>query len=769
MSVNGSLSGITFGGLSSGLDTNGIIDKLVQLKKQPLTKLTQQQTDLQSKQQIYNTLGTGLTALANAANALNVANAFNPIAASSSDSSVATVTGSSTATAGSFSLIVSQLAQAEKIASSAQTDVTSALNLAGAFVVNGATVNVTATDSLTSIAQKINNLNVGVTASLINGGNGAAYLTIGSNSTGVSNDLQLSDTSGAVLNSLGLLSGAAGIRESITNGATSYGFNSSSQTVANLLGNSSFGASTVQINGVDVTINGSDSLQTIASNINSAGAGVTATVRTVTSGATTTYKLDIVGNSGTPTFSDSNNTLSSLGILQQPYGSELIKGQDAKYSLDGLNLTSASNTVTTAIPGATLTLLKGSAALPGTATISMVKDLNAIQSNVNAFVTAYNNVVDYIAQNSQLDTSTFNTGPLFGDSVADQVMSSLTSSLFSNVPGVTGQFSNLTGAGFTLDQSGHLVVDNSILSSALTSNPQGVQALFETVGNGSSSSISYVSDTTKTQASATAPYDVNITQVATKSSYTGEQAQTQASTVSEHLTFNGSLFSSSPYQLTLPSGSTAASTVAAINADSTLKNLVVASLDGGGNLFIQSNRYGSHGTFTVNSDLAAGPDNSGLGQNMVGATVVGVDVAGTINNEAATGSGQFLTGNSGNPTTDGLQIQYTGTATGAVGTISYSRGLAASIKNLLQTFTDPVNGLLTATNNSLQTQIDGLTTDMNNLAQQITDYQAQLQQQFSNMEAVIGQLQSQGSSLAAITNSTVTNTPPKATIPTTSG
>ncbi len=765
MSVNSSLSGVTFGGLSSGIDTNGIIDKLISIEKIPLTRMTQQQTDLQSKQQIYAQLGARLSAIGTAAGALDTRNSFNPITGSSSDSTVATVTSSSTANAGNYNLVVTQLAQAEKIASGPKQDTTSALNMTGTFVINGASVNVVGTDSLTTLAQKINSLNVGVTASLIDGGSGNAYLTLGSNATGISNKVQLADSSGSVLGDLGILSGAAAIRESITNGATSFGFGNSTGTLGTLIGNQSLGASTVQINGVNVTINGSDTLQTIANNINSAGAGVTASVRTVTNGSTTSYKLDIVGAAGTPTFSDSNNVLQSMGILQQGYGTELVAGQDAHFSLDTLNLTSASNTITTAIPGATITLLKGTNASPASTTISMTQDVSAIKSKINDFVTSYNNAVDFVAQNSQLDTSTFNSGPLFGDSIATQAMSSVTSQLFNSVPGVTGQFSNLTGVGFTLDQSGHLVVDDSILTNAITSNPNAVAKLFQTTGTGSDSSISYVSDTSKTVPSSLNPYQIDITQLAKQSSYTGQVAQTLASASVENLTFNGSLFAGNAYHLQLAAGSTAASTVNAINSDATLKNLLVASLDVNGNLAIQSKRYGLQSNFTVVSDLAAGNDNSGLGMTSAGTTVMGLDVAGKINGEAATGSGQFLTGNAGNATTDGLQIMYTGTATGIVGTMNFTKGIAAQMSDVLKTFTDPVGGLLTTTNASLQREIDTLTSDMNTLATQISQSQADLQQQFANMENVIGQLQAQGQSLAAMTGGTVTQTPTKATIP----
>jgi flagellar hook-associated protein 2 len=53
----------------------------------------------------------------------------------------------------------------------------------------------------------------------------------------------------------------------------------------------------------------------------------------------------------------------------------------------------------------------------------------------------------------------------------------------------------------------------------------------------------------------------------------------------------------------------------------------------------------------------------------------GVDVAGTINGVAATGSGQTLTGSSGNAA-EGLKVLVNGGALGSRGTVNYSQGYA---------------------------------------------------------------------------------------------
>ncbi len=748
MSTVGNSTGITFGGLSSGIDTEGIIAKLAQVEAQPVQRMQTQQAQLQVKKQALTQLSQYLSNFAQAAGALNTPTAFNLVSANSSTPATATLTGSSAATAGVYNLTVSYLAQAQKVSSAPKTDTTSALGLsAGTFVVNGKSVAVTATDSLSSLAQKVNALGAGVTASLIDGGSGSAYLTFAANSTGTANKIQLADLTGTTLSSLGVLTGATSAREAITNGATSFGFSASSTAMGTLFGASGNGPSDIQINGTTVSIDlATDSLQGVADKINAAATGATATVRSVTTNGTTSYKLDISGAS-TPTFTDGGNVLQSLGILQKATGSELVVAQDAQYTLDGVALKSSTNTVSSAIPGATLTLLTANATTPTTSVLSLSRDTNGIAAKVQSLADSYNGLQGYITSATAFDKSTFNTAALFGDSSTVQVQSTMTNMLFTNVPGLTGNYTNLASIGFSFDTDGKLQVDSTKLNTAINTAPNDVANLFKATGQGSTNDISYVSSTSKTKANGSA-YNVNITQLATKASFLAGSVQTAPSTAAETLTFGGSLLANTPYQLTLDVGSTAADAVSKINSDSKLKDLIVASIDGSGALKIDSKRYGTSGGFSIVSNKSTAIDNSGIGVGGVGNTVSGLDVSGTINGEAATGSGQFLTGNVGNALTEGLQIQYAGTTTGAIGNLRYSKGMGAQINDLSGTFTDATSGLLTTSQNALQAQSDSLQANIDNLNIRLTDYQNDLRTKFAAMETAIANAHTQSTQLS---------------------
>lgn len=750
-----SLSGISFSGLSSGIDTDSIISKLMQIEAVPIQRLQAQQQDIKTQQSVYAQLRSKLQAISSAAGSLNTPSAFNPVSANSSDTDVATITAGSDAIAGTYNLTVSKLAQAQKVSSAAQADTTTALNKVGQFTINGKAIQVEASDSLRTIAQKVNSAGVGVTASLIDGGSGSAYLTFSSNASGAAKKIQLADVSGdSVMGFLGMVGGAAGIRETITNGATSTTFAKNLDPIAGVLGLTGAGAATFSINGTNVDVDlSTDSLQTIANKINAASTGATATVRTVTVDGATKYKLDISGAS-TPTFADvSGNALAALGVLQKGYTNELVNAQDAEYKLDGISLTSSSNTITTAIPNATLTLLKANATTPEKSTLTLSRDTSAIKSKITAYKDAYNDAVDFIRSASQFDKDSFASGPLFGDPVAGQVEQDMTSMIFQSVPGITGTYTNLAALGFSLDDDGKLEVDDATLSNAISSAPNDISNLFRTTGVGSSNDISYVSSGSKTVASGAGSYAVNITALATKGSYTAVTAQNTASTASETLTFNGSMFGSTPYSLVLNVGNSLSDTVSRINADSKLKDLVVASIDGNGKLLLESKRYGTSGNFTVTSNLASGSDNTGIGTSSAGITVTGTDIQGTINGEPATGNGQFLTGNGGNAKTDGLQIQYTGTATGAVGTIQVRKGVGSLTTDLMGTFLDSVSGILTSTDNSLKSELDDIADQIETLSTLLATKQDDLKTKFAKMEEAISNLQSQGQRMSSMMGS----------------
>jgi flagellar hook-associated protein 2 len=299
-----------------------------------------------------------------------------------------------------------------------------------------------------------------------------------------------------------------------------------------------------------------------------------------------------------------------------------------------------------------------------------------------------------------------------------------------------------------------MTVDDTKLQAAITADPASVQQIFQNFGKSTSGSLTYVSSTSATKTSSIVPYDVNVTQIATKTQYIAATQKTGPNTVSEKLTFGGSMFSAGSVDLTVDIGSNMSDIVAKINNDPRLKDLLVAS-DNGGYLQIDSTKYGKNGQFTLVSNQSPLGTNSGVGF-AAGTLTNGLDVAGTIAGQSATGVGQFLSGDTTNTVAAGLQVQYTGTTTGMVGSINFSSGLIGIINNTLNTFTDFTNGQLVTGAKSYITQADSIQTQIDAINKRADDKANELRAKFTIMEQKIQQLQAQGNQLATLLPTTTT-------------
>ena len=167
-----------------------------------------------------------------------------------------------------------------------------------------------------------------------------------------------------------------------------------------------------------------------------------------------------------------------------------------------------------------------------------------------------------------------------------------------------------------------------------------------------------------------------------------------------------------------------------------------ASKTANGELQITNNSYGSS-EFTVTAD-------AGLG--LADGTYAGQDVAGTINGESATGKGQTLTGDDGNLTTDGLVIDYTGTATGDVGDITLSYGAGELMYQELYNVVDIYDGYVSQKIDSLNDSIRRFDGDIEQKEYQVELKRQSLMKQFMAMESTIGGLNAQSSWLQSQLN-----------------
>ncbi|MCK4825596.1 flagellar filament capping protein FliD, partial [bacterium] len=257
-------------------------------------------------------------------------------------SNILSVSTSSTASKGSYTITVSSLAAAQKLSSRSFSDFSDALgaSYAGDILINGVAVSISQTDSLADIRDKINNANAGsdptgVTASIISYGTNDYRLMLTSDDTG-EEGIGLQNASASNLVELfGWKDKTSSLKNSITSGAQSDSFTNSTQDVKTLLGLSTTQSGTIQIkdgNSVyqNVSIDFStDSIEDIKTAINNASiAGVSASVVTDTTGSTTTYKLQIDGSQD---FVDDQNILETLGVIHK--GVSVVQGSTSANSM----------------------------------------------------------------------------------------------------------------------------------------------------------------------------------------------------------------------------------------------------------------------------------------------------------------------------------------------------------------------------------------------------------------------------------------------------
>jgi flagellar hook-associated protein 2 len=218
-----------------------------------------------------------------------------------------------------------------------------------------------------------------------------------------------------------------------------------------------------------ITTDGTQTLSDLASQINSAGLGLSANVVTDTTGA----RLSIVANtSGSASnFTVSSSAQSSFGFTQAGSG-----GANASITVNGITISSASNTVTGALPGVTLNLLSASTT---PVTLAVTPNTTQASTAINQFVTDYNTLIT--AVNAQYANTGSGEGVLATDPTVSSLQSDLLGALDYTYKPATGTTTmpNLSSMGITVNSDGTLSVNTATLDSALQNNYSDVQSFFQ--------------------------------------------------------------------------------------------------------------------------------------------------------------------------------------------------------------------------------------------------------------------------------------------------
>lgn len=261
-------------------------------------------------------------------------------------------------------------------------------------------------------------------------------------------------------------------------------------TLTIAIGTPSYSGSTyssfTQTSSVDITIDSSNNtLAGVRDAINSAGAGLNASILkngddyqlllvSEETGISKSMSISVSGDSVGSDIDDSG--LSKLAFNSS--GSQLTQyaaGANANFSINGLAVSSASNTVTDVIDGVTLNLLS---ATSSAITIDVKTDTDTIVADVQAFVDKYNAYASLFKDLTKYDATTGTAGLLQGDSAARSVMSQIRSELGKSVMGLPGSYTSLADIGISIDKSGVMTFAQSTFKTAFAAAPAEVTGVF---------------------------------------------------------------------------------------------------------------------------------------------------------------------------------------------------------------------------------------------------------------------------------------------------
>ena len=427
--------GLNFGSPTSGagFDVSTTVAQIVGNLQNVETPWKNQLTQLQSQDTAISSLGTLLSSLSNDMSSLtNPTGILAQKAGSSSDTNVLTLTAAtSAAVAGTHTVEVGNLATTS---SGYLTQIANANDtLAGSITLqagSGTPLTITldsSSNTLAKLAATINASGVGINASvltdtagsrlsLVSATSGAGgNIAVSSNTIVATDSVALSYTDAGTTSTTapdsGTLTAIANASDTLTGSLSIKAGTGTAKTI--VVGAVPSGGAAANTFYTGSGVNTLSGLEGVI-NLNSASLGVTASLNTVAVGSNAigtilTLTSNSNGSSGALTVNSSLND--NTGTTALAYANP-VSGADANLTVDGVALTSASNTVANLIPGVTFQLLAPSATNEHVQVV-IANDNTDVESTVSQMVSDYNALIKAVNTQEGNDSSG-KAEPLFG-------------------------------------------------------------------------------------------------------------------------------------------------------------------------------------------------------------------------------------------------------------------------------------------------------------------------------------------------------------------
>jgi flagellar hook-associated protein 2 len=515
----------------TGIDTNALIAQLMAVERRTLDMYEQRKSVWEEKQD--------LSTLASSIRALSDADELRAFSAASSDSDKVTAEATFSAYEGNHTVVVNQLATAERWVHTTGLEYLEDYVGEGTFIYSynhqEVAITTTATTTLEDLVGMINNDadNPGVTASLLNY-NGAYHLVLNGNEAGTDYEISINASNTEVWQA------DSAFTFNSDNGA--LGTKVTDLDQFDLNGGALAGDERIRITGhthdgtavdvyMDVTAN--TKLFHIVEEINDAFAGTaTATLENGkivltdhTSGASQ-MDLALSYDAGTgpttlsvPTISQSTQggsvTADLAGFAEADF-TETQSAQDSQIRVDGYPggdwIERSSNTIDDVIYGVTLHLHDTTDA--SGEQITLTRDIASVKEKLNSMVEAYNFVMQYVKEKTGYNDVVQTAGLLMGDYVVSGIRSQLLTPFISQTSGfITDVDSFLMPGqiGLELDRDGVLSLNTNVFDEAIAEDYMGVLAVIgaDKTGSSDSNTIEFYGASSDNTTAGT--YDVEVT------------------------------------------------------------------------------------------------------------------------------------------------------------------------------------------------------------------------------------------------------------------
>jgi flagellar hook-associated protein 2 len=211
--------------------------------------------------------------------------------------------------------------------------------------------------------------------------------------------------------------------------------------------------------------------------VNAQQSGVKASIINDGAGATP-FRLVLTsvnaGVANTFTVSDTTKLGAGTAGAVLNLGTDATNGvaKDTEFTYNGIALKSSSTTISEAIPGLSLNILK-----IGSTSVTVTDDNSGFKTTIKAVVSAFNSFNDFFGAQTKLDTTGAGRPPLASDPLLRSANRQLRSLFLSSHAG-SGSLDELLDFGISLDRQGKLQIDEAKLDAVLSSKRADVAAFF---------------------------------------------------------------------------------------------------------------------------------------------------------------------------------------------------------------------------------------------------------------------------------------------------